>query len=976
MKKLLFIAWLVLSSLSVLSQDFKWINLNVPLGSSTVPTGNGVLRWNSASSKLEFRQGGAWLSPVPDSRTLTINGTTFDLSANRTWTISAGTASNGLTKVADDFQFGGTLSAPTDLNLGTHRLRIRVDTDNTFQLEGVVSGGGVQFGTDPTGNESLFLSAFNDTGSQGYALSFNPTGFNGTAGAIFTDLMSSKAGIKYAAAGYVTDARSLTDKAYVDAAASAASSTASNGLTKVGNDIRLGGSLTETSTTLQLGAGKELFILDDAGTTGIGMGDNSLQFGSVAGQFTFNAGASTYETSSNIPLTYAADYSAVYTDRSLIDRGYAIGAFIKLTGTSNVSNPTISGSGTFTGGTWTFTPTATVAGLNIGTIAGNPSAPTDGMMWLNTSTNAVSLRVNGATNVLLRAASPADNRVLYYNGTNGGVDHNAKLTFDGTGLVVGDATATITASTTLDVRGVSAGNILRLATDGNTERVLIPNSNPMVFTGHSNASGTNNYDFRNSDGNSVISIRGTNFVVGNAGNRPRIASAGATGVSSLNGESLKIENVLGGSSAAATLIINDNDDAISISGSESVSLYALTTTQTVTSTGGTLTVFKTAPAISASSGSGSFIGVNITPTYNFTGTYSGTVYGVDYNPTPTSVTGLTNIAFRATSGNSVFGGTSPTSGVRFDIKGIGTTTNGVLRLANSSDQQIFRANDEGSFSFGSQGNMRFTIGATGVVSITEAVQASNTNLFTLSTPIHTGGRHTAFTLTAGAYTGQTASTESHDVYFNLGRTVQSATGAITTQRAFRVSNPTYSFVGSSTITDAYTVYIDAAPVAGTNATITNSYALYSGGLTRINESTLGNPLLVTSTTSTNSDPTITLKQNRATTTDNTQTTIHTEAIPTTTTVKCYAEVIARRTGGASGTAEDGAGYHIVGTYKNVAGTATLIGAVTALYTAESQAGWDATFTVSGGNMLVRVTGATNNNVTWHLSKFECSPVTD
>ncbi len=75
---------------------------------------------------------------------------------------------------------------------------------------------------------------------------------------------------------------------------------------------------------------------------------------------------------------------------------------------------------------------------------------------------------------------------------------------------------------------------------------------------------------------------------------------------------------------------------------------------------------------------------------------------------------------------------------------------------------------------------------------------------------------------------------------------------------------------------------------------------------------------------------------------------------------------ARRTGGSSGTAEDGAGYKIQGTYKKVSGTtATLIGAVNAAYTAESQSAWDATFTVSSGNVLLRVTGAANNNVTWH-----------
>lgn len=101
-----------------------------------------------------------------------------------------------------------------------------------------------------------------------------------------------------------------------------------------------------------------------------------------------------------------------------------------------------------------------------------------------------------------------------------------------------------------------------------------------------------------------------------------------------------------------------------------------------------------------------------------------------------------------------------------------------------------------------------------------------------------------------------------------------------------------------------------------------------------------------------------------TTTDATVTTLATIAIPASTTVKVSVFVVARRTGGASGTAEDGAGYQIDATYKNVAGTATLIGALTATYTAEDQAGWNATLTISGSNVLVRITGAAGNNVSW------------
>ena len=89
----------------------------------------------------------------------------------------------------------------------------------------------------------------------------------------------------------------------------------------------------------------------------------------------------------------------------------------------------------------------------------------------------------------------------------------------------------------------------------------------------------------------------------------------------------------------------------------------------------------------------------------------------------------------------------------------------------------------------------------------------------------TGVRH-SLKITAGAHTNQTASTEASEVLFDLSATKQFATGALTAQRSVRILAPTYSFVGASTITDAATLYVSAAPIAGTNATITNTWAVW------------------------------------------------------------------------------------------------------------------------------------------------------
>lgn len=101
------------------------------------------------------------------------------------------------------------------------------------------------------------------------------------------------------------------------------------------------------------------------------------------------------------------------------------------------------------------------------------------------------------------------------------------------------------------------------------------------------------------------------------------------------------------------------------------------------------------------------------------------------------------------------------------------------------------------------------------------------------------------------------------------------------------------------------------------------------------------------------------------TTDATVTTLITLPLEDNASYQIVAQVVGRRTGGVSGTAGDSASYLRVGTFFRVgAGVATQVGATGAVYTAESQAGWDCTMAVTGSDVLVRMTGAAGNNVTW------------
>lgn len=133
--------------------------------------------------------------------------------------------------------------------------------------------------------------------------------------------------------------------------------------------------------------------------------------------------------------------------------------------------------------------------------------------------------------------------------------------------------------------------------------------------------------------------------------------------------------------------------------------------------------------------------------------------------------------------------------------------------------------------------------------------AALTGSLTLSDVAQTSGARTLLTLTGVADTGITASTEQSDAVFNGARTITFATGALTNQRSYRFAAPTLAFAGASTVTNAATVYIDRAPQAGTNATITNAYALWvDAGTTRLDGTLLCNGAITADATDASGTP--------------------------------------------------------------------------------------------------------------------------
>lgn len=122
----------------------------------------------------------------------------------------------------------------------------------------------------------------------------------------------------------------------------------------------------------------------------------------------------------------------------------------------------------------------------------------------------------------------------------------------------------------------------------------------------------------------------------------------------------------------------------------------------------------------------------------------------------------------------------------------------------------------------STGSVRFQVGSLNKYSIAPYAH-------TFTTTAYLGANSIRYNFTGAADTTLTASTEAPSTYFNLGQIRQHATGTMSLQRDFRITPSTHSFVGASALSNMHGFTVDGAPIAGTNATVTNASAIYSPG---------------------------------------------------------------------------------------------------------------------------------------------------
>lgn len=370
--------------------------------------------------------------------------------------------------------------------------------------------------------------------------------------------------------------------------------------------------------------------------------------------------------------------------------------------------------------------------------------------------------------------------------------------------------------------------------------------------------------------------------------------------------------------------------------------------------------------------------------------------------------GLTGSAL--TSANIIVGNSSNISAAVLASGDITNDNNGVFTLGSSIPNNSIVYRNNGGILTGSA-NLTYTatgLNSSGVLS-TAAANQSGTTITQAVTQTGTAGvTSTAITL-APTVTAGGNNDDIRGVTVNATLNANAKTNLL--QRAFHViqggsekfsvyNDPTLGDVTSNVAWKQYNLggatYLRSAASAMYISANGTQYFLLNGGGTGLNqlagklnvgsvsvaasarlssyEATLGNEVYRNETVATTNNVTHREYQNKVLTTNATVTTLHTVATTTGFSYRITAKVGALRTSGTAGTVGDTAAFYITGVFKNIAGTVTQLGTTVSIDTQKDQPAWDADFVISSTNVLLRVTGAVNNNISWVATDIEVETI--
>jgi len=527
---------------------------------------------------------------------------------------------------------------------------------------------------------------------------------------------------------------------------------------------------------------------------------------------------------------------------------------------------------------------------------------------------------------------------------------------------LGVAPASITANTRLDVRGISGGNSLRIASDANAALLIIANTGATTFFNTVGISGSNNgvsVSGNVTSANQFLyshtgGFNGTTGSFGSFVTQGTTNSAGGTGISFLSSQSIT-------AAVNHTGFYHNPTNPGNISG--------------------------THLAFHSTSGRHLFGGTTIT---------AGSVLA-DFQSTSLGllVPRVTNIASIATPVNGMIAYDAATNLWNFRQGGSWINLGGLAGSTGSVDNAVLRANGSGGSTLQTSplviaDNADITLGVSGTTAGSTRYIDAEGSASDVSVIMRAKGNGTAeiegeFISMRGdggiVMTGNDLAVINNDG--SAGSSFRLFEGSLNGSNFIALNSPN-SLVADFT----YTLPTTEPSVTGqVLSSTTGGVMSWSTGLTYTSntltsprlsavQGTIGNPVITYSSTSTNDDPEVVITQQRSTESNGSGVTIWSESTITDYTYHVTATVLARRTGGSAGTNGDAASYIISGLFKNISGTVTQIGSTTNIQTVESQPAWTCVFQTVGGSVSIAGTGAANNDLVWHVVEAKVSKVKD
>jgi len=229
-------------------------------------------------------------------------------------------------------------------------------------------------------------------------------------------------------------------------------STANNGLTAGGANVQLGGALIANTT---LSGAFDLRLNNTSQT----FSATSLRINNPANTFnySFSSSAITANRVITLPLI-SANRTMMLLNTSVTSgiphQGGVGGEYNSTTGFT-FDGTTFSTPNIVSAGRGTFTPSATLPGLNVGSFAGNPSTPVNGDLWLNSSTGALMGRINTVSNPIVNGQLTINRVPFASSSAVASITDDAGFTFNTTGDVL--SVGRLLPLTTATLPGLNAG---------------------------------------------------------------------------------------------------------------------------------------------------------------------------------------------------------------------------------------------------------------------------------------------------------------------------------------------------------------------------------------------------------------------------------------------------------------------------------------------------------------------------------------